>query len=178
MKVINIFGSPGTGKSTSASFLFYELKKRNYNCELVTEVAKDFVYDKNQIALETQMYVAGKLAYRLARLENSGIDIAICDAPLLLQPIYYKLNNCPCQEQFEQIIYEMFNKYENLNYKLNFINGEFHKEGRIHTKEQSSWLDILIKGYLLKYDINYKEIDQNNLDKMLQDVLKQLHQND
>lgn len=39
-----MFGSPGSGKSTTAAGLFYKLKTSDYNVELVTEVAKDLVW--------------------------------------------------------------------------------------------------------------------------------------
>ena len=47
MKVINIFGGPGTGKSVTAAKLFAELKIQNKNCELITEYAKELVYDES-----------------------------------------------------------------------------------------------------------------------------------
>jgi hypothetical protein len=38
--VVNLFGGPGTGKSTTASGVFYHLKRDNRNVELVQEYAK------------------------------------------------------------------------------------------------------------------------------------------
>ena len=47
-KVINLFGGPGAGKSTTAAGLFYEMKVRDIKCELVTEYAKDMTYEKQR----------------------------------------------------------------------------------------------------------------------------------
>ena len=44
--LINIYGGPAAGKSTVAAGLFYELKKKGYDCGLVTEMATELVYDK------------------------------------------------------------------------------------------------------------------------------------
>ena len=39
--VINLFGGPGCGKSTTMARLFADLKARGYNVEMVSEFAKD-----------------------------------------------------------------------------------------------------------------------------------------
>lgn len=39
--VVNLFGGPGSGKSTGAAYVFARLKMLGYNAELVTEFAKD-----------------------------------------------------------------------------------------------------------------------------------------
>lgn len=39
--VINLFGAPGSGKSSGAAYIFSQLKKLGIDCELVTEYAKD-----------------------------------------------------------------------------------------------------------------------------------------
>jgi adenylate kinase family enzyme len=41
---VNLFGSPGTGKSTMAASIFAELKWRGVDCEIVTEYAKELTW--------------------------------------------------------------------------------------------------------------------------------------
>ena len=41
--VVNLIGGPGSGKSTTAAGLFYNLKKLGINCEMALEYAKDKV---------------------------------------------------------------------------------------------------------------------------------------
>ena len=48
LTVINFFGGPGCGKSTTAAELFAKMKKANYKVELVHEVAKDFIWEEAQ----------------------------------------------------------------------------------------------------------------------------------
>ena len=55
-KIINLFGGPGCGKSTTASGIFYELKKRGYECELSLEFAKDKVWEDSLRTLDDQIY--------------------------------------------------------------------------------------------------------------------------
>ena len=59
-KIINLFGGPGCGKSTTASGIFYELKKRGYECELSPEFAKDKVWEDSLRTLDDQIYIFGK----------------------------------------------------------------------------------------------------------------------
>ena len=40
LPIINIFGGPGTGKSTLAAYIFHNLKCRHVEVEVVTEYAK------------------------------------------------------------------------------------------------------------------------------------------
>ena len=55
MKVINLVGGPGCGKSTTAAGLFYELKRRDYSVELVTEYAKSRVWEDSLRTLNDQI---------------------------------------------------------------------------------------------------------------------------
>ena len=45
--VVNLFGSPGAGKSTGAADVFSRLKKLGINAELVAEFAKDKTWEHN-----------------------------------------------------------------------------------------------------------------------------------
>lgn len=48
MIVVNLFGAPGAGKSTGAARIFSNLKMAGINAELVTEFAKDKVWEENK----------------------------------------------------------------------------------------------------------------------------------
>lgn len=39
--IINLFGRPGSGKSTGAAYIFSKLKMHDIDAELVTESTKD-----------------------------------------------------------------------------------------------------------------------------------------
>ena len=55
MLVVNLFGAPGAGKSTGAAYIFSRLKMLGINAELVTEFAKDKVWENNQEAIIKEM---------------------------------------------------------------------------------------------------------------------------
>ena len=50
---VNVFGGPGSGKSTMAYAVAAELKARGYTAECVGEVAKDCIYDRPSWASPT-----------------------------------------------------------------------------------------------------------------------------
>lgn len=49
--VVNLFGAPGAGKSTGAAYIFALLKMAGVEAELVTEFAKDKVWEGNTAVL-------------------------------------------------------------------------------------------------------------------------------
>lgn len=142
MLVVNLYGAPGVGKSTAASYIFYKLKSKGISCELVTEVAKDLCWEDNKTALSNQLYVAGNQSYRLSRLEGK-VDVVVTDAPIMLQPIYYKLNKKPREDLFGDLMYEVYNQYENINIIINY-REEPIKEGRVEYNSKSIQ-DIIMK---------------------------------
>ena len=63
--VINIFGAPGAGKSTTAAALFALMKLEGYKVELVTEHAKDLTYSESFKELNDQLKVFGEQNHRM-----------------------------------------------------------------------------------------------------------------
>lgn len=58
--VVNLFGAPGADKSTNSTiYIFSQLKINDINAELVTEFAKDMIWEHNRKALTNQIYMLG-----------------------------------------------------------------------------------------------------------------------
>ena len=126
MKVINVFGGPGAGKSTTAAGLFYKMKQKGINVELVTEYAKDMTWEGRHNILGDQLYVLAKQQRRVSRLVGK-VDYVITDAPFFLGLVYMEPDYL---KTFEPLVLEAWEKYENHCYLLNRKNIAFQEVGR------------------------------------------------
>jgi Cdc6-like AAA superfamily ATPase len=162
--VINLYGAPGTGKSTTASYLFYRLKKDGYKCELVAEYAKDKVYERNDMALSNQVYLFAKQYYAMDKAFSSGdVDIIIADSPLLLSNVYN--NDFGIHESLCKLVGDVNKKYTNLNILLTPV-GIYKEEGRTQNEEEA-WAihDKILKMSNLEfhYETNKFEVTTTDL---------------
>ena len=71
--VINIFGGPGCGKSTTATGVFSLLKLHGVNAEFVSEFAKDLTWEERYKTLKNQNYVSAKQHHRQWRLSDDVV---------------------------------------------------------------------------------------------------------
>ena len=171
--VVNLIGGPGSGKSTTAAGLFYNLKKMGINCEMALEYAKDKVYEESFKTMDDQLYIFGKQYHRMWRLENL-VDVIITDSPLLLSIYYNKTKS----NYFEDLIVEQYNKFNNMLYILKRDNIEFKQEGRIQNEEESKHIDMEVKNILDRNNINYIEISTlDAIEKITEDVVNKLNDN-
>lgn len=137
--VVNLFGGPGTGKSTYATRLFSELKMHGVNCEYVSEYAKDLVWDDDLAKLGDQLYVTAKQNRKLMRLIGK-VDVAVSDAPLLLGLHYAPpeyLGNV-----YAALVRNLFADYNNLNIFLTRPPGKVYQpHGRCETEDEARQID-------------------------------------
>ena len=117
MKVINLFGSPGCGKSTQAMGLAYRMKMMGLNVELVTEYAKDLVWqDRLDNMLDQQEYIFAKQNHRLHRLRGK-VDYVVTDSPIIFG-IVYMSHDAEVLEDLVTLMMSTFRRYENHNFLL------------------------------------------------------------
>ena len=154
MIVVNIFGGPGIGKSTTAFKVCSILKERQINCELVTEQAKNFTWEDRHTTLECQPYIFGKQLRDLWRLRNK-VDIAVTDAPLLLSLIYFKSEDWP--DSFFPYVVDQFNTFDNMNFLLD-RNKPYSEVGRNQTEDQAKQIDLQIKVLLDYLKLKFVEL--------------------
>ena len=105
--VINLFGAPGSGKSTGAAEIFAALKKKGINAELVTEFAKDKTWEHNMLALGCQEYIFGKQSYRLRRCRDD-VEVIVTDSPLPLSLIYLEDDDLNRDNAFQKVVMNVF----------------------------------------------------------------------
>lgn len=151
--VISLIGGPGSGKSTTACGLFYELKKLGFNCELALEFAKDKVYEESFRTMDDQIYIFAKQYHKLWRLRDK-VDIIITDSPLPISLFYNKEES----EYFDKFVIEQYNKFENILYFIDRDDSFFQQSGRLHNLEESKNIDTELLSILDKYNIPYSRV--------------------
>lgn len=160
-KVINLYGGPGTGKSTLAAAIFAELKFRGVNCEYVQEYAKDKAWEfgTNHLGVpkvfQAQEYIFGKQHFRLRRCAQD-VDVIVTDCPLFLGLIYTP-EDFPLPS-LRPLIREAYELYDNLNIFL-VRNKPYNPKGRFQTEDKAKELDINVKNMLDKQDVPYHIIN-------------------
>lgn len=143
--VINLFGGPGAGKSTTAAGLFYLMKLENIKCELVTEYAKELVYEDRN--LEDGILIFAQQQRRMKRLIGK-VDYIITDSPLIMSEVY----QLALPESFHRLVRYTFNSFSNINVKINRVKP-YQAYGRVQTEERARTLDLEINHILGKPEL-------------------------
>jgi len=153
MKVINLIGPPGAGKSTTAAGLFFLLKLDGLKVELVTEYAKDLVYE-NRLQYLDQLYIFAKQYRRLSRLIGV-VDYVVTDGPLLLS-LYYCSKDLP--KSFSNFVKDVVDTFDNKYYFINRVKP-YMNYGRIQSEERSDKIAAELKKLLVVEGVDFVEVD-------------------
>lgn len=172
MLVVNLFGTPGAGKTSGAAYVFSKLKMAGVNAELASKFAKDKVWEESKAVFHDQLYIFGKQHFKLSRLKDK-VDVVITDAPLL-HSIYY--NNSPdYKDEFNALVQKVVKTYENANYFIHRVKP-YNPAGRFQTEPQAGEVGNSIYQMLQDLNETFTEVsgDYTGYDYIVEDVLRQL----
>lgn len=168
MKIINLFGAPSAGKSTTMLGLTYHMKLMGLSVENTPEFFKEMIFEDSRAELfGGQLYVLGEQNRRLARLVGKN-DFAVTDCPLPLIGFYTSENYL---KGFHDFVKNLNAKYDNVNYLI-VRNHEFEDEKRIHNEAESKKIEDDLPKYLDSLDIKYKTI--NSGPNIVEDLIAEL----
>ena len=137
---INLYGGPGTGKSTTAAGLFHYMKLMGVKCELITEFAKDLAYEDR--THHDQLLIFAEQYARMARVKGK-VDYAITDSPLLLSHIYASGTHWENIHFHELVRYA--NEHLGIHYHVMLKRVKpYERYGRFQTEQQALELDGII----------------------------------
>lgn len=156
--VINLFAGSGAGKSTNSARLFTMFKEscNNIEVELITEYAKDLVWEERNKTFKCQPYIFGKQLNRLERVIGS-VDVAVTDSPLLLSAIYDS-KKCP---YLEKLVVHEFKRFNNMNFFLDRV-VPFSPIGRNEKSlEEAVENDKRLLEFLQRYNIPFTHVTGN-----------------
>jgi len=153
--IVNLFGGPGAGKSTTATGVFSLLKLHGVNAEYVPEFAKDLTWEERAKTLQNQIYLFGKQYHRSWRLFDQ-VDVIITDAPFILGLVYgiFDLS-------MVQVMMGRFEECNNLNFFLRRVK-KYEPKGRNQTFDEAKLLDGKIYAMLTAHGIEHTEAEGNH----------------
>lgn len=162
-KVINIFGAPGSGKSTLCFGLMYKLKLKGIEAEMSHEWIKEKLYEKNPYPFQDQLYTYAKQNKKLNQL-NGKVDYIITDSPSV-QCVAYNLKE---PEVYNKMALDYFNQYDNLNFFIERTHP-YQPSGRNQTEDEARKVGDLILNMLNDLKIEYQVLPANTaLDTILE----------
>lgn len=157
LKVINLFGSPGQGKSTVRSGVFWLMKTLGMSVEEVSEYAKYLVISGRTWQLtRDQFYVFAKQHHKQLVLAGQ-YEFAVTDSPLPLSAFYAPK---PYYPSFPSLVHEAFGDFENINFFLtrDLDAAPFEEDGRLHTKEMSRQVETQMREFLTCANVSYENL--------------------
>ena len=154
--VVNLIAAPSSGKSTLMGDIFAKLKWQNIDCEMVTEFAKELVWEDRKETFKDELYIFAKQNHRLFRV-NGKVDVIVTDRPLILTILYNNMYGTKSKE-LDELVYSEFNTYNNLNYFIKRIKP-YNPNGRNQTESESDEIADELLDIIYDYDLDYKVVD-------------------
>lgn len=167
---INLYGGPGSGKSTTAAWIFSQMKLRGYSVELVSEYVKAWAISKREVVGFDQLYLMGKQCNYEYRFLSNGIKNIVTDSPLLLSACYtraYYPKLDVVADHMEGIIKEYDRQEPSLNIFLERGSKKYVEEGRYQTFEEATRLDRVIEETLIRLEMPYAKLPYQCQDTIL-----------
>lgn len=147
-KIINLYGGPGCGKSTGAAHIFSELKLCGISCELVTEFAKDCVWDNSVDLLNDQLLVTAQQWHRVDRLLGK-VDYIITDSPILIGLAYIAPRSY-YSASLSELILNLHRSVKTMDVFIKRVK-KYSMAGRIQTETEAKEKDSIIKEIFDKH---------------------------
>ncbi len=158
MNVINIFGGPGSGKTTLAMRIFTELNMLHKKVEYVDEYAKELTWDESFKKMENQRLIFANQHQKLFRLRDK-IDVVVTDAPLFNSIVYSGKGED--HKTFHADVFHEFNKYKNLNIYLE-RHTKYQTHGRSQSEEDAKKVDDEFLRCLEYFKVPFVKVGLNN----------------
>ena len=166
---VNLWAGPSTGKSGISGKLFGKLKEHSIDCELVREIAKEYVWDGSLTKTE-QLIITAKQYEKEVEMHGK-VDYIISDTSVLMGALY-------CANEYQkELLHITKHLLKNWDIKHYFLERDLTKEyeenGRSQKLEESIEIDFKIKKFLKEQGIFYKILSiKNSENKIFEDIIK------
>ncbi len=142
---INFIGGPGSGKSTTAAWLYSELKSLTLNnelesVELVREFIKDWAYlGRKADSWDNWFVFANQLQREKELLVDGNVRLIVSDSPLIVNNFYARNQHTALSLLF--ITREFENQFPSINIFLKREDRTYVQPGRYENEEEALKLD-------------------------------------
>ena len=142
------------------------------NAELVTEFAKDKVWEESKEVFNNQIYIFGKQSFKISRVMNK-VDVIITDSPIILSSFYN--SDEMIQKELDALVMKTFNSYNNMNYFIERVKP-YQEKGRFQTEEESDQIADEVSTLLDEKEVDYEVIagDTEGYDYIVEQILHKL----
>ena len=170
MKVINLIGAPGSGKSTTMLGLTYQMKMLGLSVENTPEYFKELILEgTDKCRFGGQLMVLAEQNKRLDRCVETN-DFVITDCPLPLIG-YYTHKAGGYAPSFDKMANEMYEMYDNVVYFIERTHA-FEEEKRNHSDIQSRLIEQELPIYLEERGISFKRVKSHN--NLVEELVKDM----
>lgn len=181
-KLIQIFGAPASGKSTLASELHTELKKRGENSILISEVSTEFIAEYGIPNSPIDQII---IFYKQLNRETMFLDskeFVICDSSSILNYFYFrklfseKLNNKDIAtiNHLQKEILKHINTIHRIYYVPNLESDNTEDGIRYHSKDEIVKLGNWIKSYLELENISHIDLSDIKIEDRAEYIISDL----
>jgi hypothetical protein len=175
--VVNLFGGPGSGKSTQALGVAYKLKLNGVNCEYASEIAKDLMWREDYGSLKDQVKIFGKQNGKIFDLKDK-VDVVITDSPAVMGLLYCDNNDVSVKELKALAIAE-FNRDDIINVNIMLKrdpNRDYDPNGREQTADEAKEKDKDVRVLLSELGIRVRHFiaQESTVDYIYTDIMKKL----
>jgi thymidylate kinase len=164
---INLYGGPGTRKSTQAAFIYARLKGKKCRVELVQEFVKTWAYENREPSSFDQLY----LFARQVRMEDivlrNGIEYVITDSPIGLSICYSQAYGFVQWPALTTLAQEFERKYPSLNLFFDRAGTEYEEHGRFQKEADAMKIDKVILAYLESNQLPYHVVNCTDIDTIM-----------
>lgn len=173
--IVNLIAPPGAGKSTMAADIFAKLKWLNIDCELITEFAKELVWEERSETFKNEIYIFAKQFHRIFRVVGK-VDVIVTDRPLILSLYYNQKYGGGRFNKLNDLVLEQHNRFNNFNIYLNRVK-KYNSNGRNQSEKESDNMGIEIKAMLDKYGVPYCMFDgkKEDADIVVSKIVKMIN---
>lgn len=170
-QIINLYGGPSTGKSTSAAYLYFMLKSQNKNVELVREYVKDWAWDNRKINTYDQIYFLGKQTRRESMLYEK-VDYIVTDSPVMMGS-YYADKYCPklLADGIRAATKAFYDQAEHDGHKHHHVflkrSKPYNPSGRYQSEDEAKEMDVELREHMSEYKLIECSTDEKSLSELL-----------